>query len=188
MTGTFARTISLAMLGCIPAAGAEIASSQTRSPPNFPEIAIIGFPTPLDLPNTAETLQGEVRPQSSREKRLVLQGDVLFDFDKSNLRPDADVYLREFFGRNRKQLTGRTIVIEGHTDSKGSHTYNQRLSRERARTISVWIVHHADLRQKRTVELGFGESRPRAPNTFPDGSDNPDGRQLNRRVEIVVSG
>jgi outer membrane protein OmpA-like peptidoglycan-associated protein len=180
--------ISAALLACILAAAADAAPCDTLDRAKFPEIAIVGFSSPLNLPNSAQDFGSGEQTEDLKPRRFVLKGDVLFDFDKSELRPDADAYLRDFFDQHRKQLTDQTIVIEGHTDSKGSHAYNLRLSRQRARTILDWIVRNANLRPKRTVELGFGESRPKAPNTSPDGSDSPEGRQLNRRVEIVVRG
>ncbi len=77
-------------------------------------------------------------------------------------------------------------MISGHTDSKGSEEYNQKLSEKRAESVKKWLIENAGVNPKIIEISGYGESRPVAPNTNPDGSDNPEGRQKNRRVEIVI--
>ena len=77
------------------------------------------------------------------------------------------------------------ILITGHTDSKGSDAYNQRLSLARAQAVKNWFEAKG-LQQNYQLE-GLGATRPIAPNTHPDGSDNPEGRAQNRRVEIIVN-
>ena len=76
--------------------------------------------------------------------------------------------------------------IEGHTDGKGSPPYNQKLSVRRADAVKTWLLRQADLKKIHFVTAGFGATRPVAPNTKPDGSDDPDGRQKNRRVELII--
>jgi flagellar motor protein MotB len=78
------------------------------------------------------------------------------------------------------------VRIEGHTDSKGSDAYNQRLSGQRANAVRDWLVEKEGLKQVKFVTRGFGEVKPVVPNTKLDGSDDPEGRQKNRRVEIIV--
>jgi outer membrane protein OmpA-like peptidoglycan-associated protein len=77
--------------------------------------------------------------------------------------------------------------VEGHTDAKGAEQYNQELSVRRATSVRDWLVRSAGLRAGSVTAVGFGETRPVAPNAKADGSDDPEGRQRNRRVEIVVS-
>jgi outer membrane protein OmpA-like peptidoglycan-associated protein len=68
----------------------------------------------------------------------------------------------------------------------GSDFYNQRLSDQRAEAVRKWLVSKEGLKGVKFATKGYGVKNPVAPNTRPDGSDNPDGRQKNRRVEITV--
>jgi outer membrane protein OmpA-like peptidoglycan-associated protein len=113
-----------------------------------------------------------------------LSGDILFDFDKTDIRPAAQPALKQAAEVISKGARG-TVVIEGHTDSKGTPAYNQRLSERRAQSVQKWLVEREGLRSIGFTPKGFGATRPVAPNTKPDGSDDPAGRQKNRRVEIV---
>lgn len=121
---------------------------------------------------------------SDREVRIVLPADVLFDFDKSNIRSDAAAALTKTLTVIR--YYDAPIRIEGYTDSKGDDAYNQTLSEQRAESVKQWLIAQGKVASDRMTTAGFGETQPRAPNTKPDGSDDPAGRQLNRRVEIVV--
>lgn len=125
----------------------------------------------------------KARETAQQEIVIDLPSDVLFDFDKSTLRPDAIPVLGK-----AAQLIGAypqaPVCINGHTDSKGSNDYNQALSLRRARAVAAQLQHAQPDRQWQV--RGFGEERPVAPNALPDGSDNPEGRQRNRRVEIVI--
>lgn len=154
--------------------------------PIFPNSPIIGFPNPVSLPSSADRVLKIDRKQEGSITRIILSADVLFDFDKSELRPDSGVHLNRIVEAHRSELSGSSIVVEGHTDSKGSLSYNQRLSRARARTIANWLASQTGLKFERILELGFGEIRPRAPNAHADGRDDPVGRQRNRRVEILI--
>ncbi|OAM30070.1 cell envelope biogenesis protein OmpA [Eikenella longinqua] len=113
-----------------------------------------------------------------------LSSDVLFDFDKADLKPEADAELQKAAEVIRRKGQG-LILITGHTDSKGSDAYNQRLSLARAQAVKSWFEAQG-LHQNYQIE-GLGATRPIAPNTHPDGSDNPEGRAQNRRVEIIVN-
>ena len=77
------------------------------------------------------------------------------------------------------------LVINGHTDSKGKASYNRRLSSARAHKIRDYL-RSAGIKNKRMETHGYGETKPIADNQNPDGSDNPLGRQKNRRVEFTV--
>ena len=76
--------------------------------------------------------------------------------------------------------------IEGHTDSKGNDAYNQKLSERRAASVKTWFTDKEGLGKVQFATQGFGAKKPVASNTKPDGSDDPEGRQKNRRVEIVI--
>jgi outer membrane protein OmpA-like peptidoglycan-associated protein len=134
-----------------------------------------------DLEGRSQSLQ--VR-QTAIETRIELPADILFDFDRANIRSAAEPTLRETANLIRKGARG-IVTIEGHTDTKGSDTYNRKLSEQRSESVRRWLIEREGLRDMHFQIKGFGETRPVAPNTKPDGSDDPEGRQKNRRVEIV---
>lgn len=110
-----------------------------------------------------------------------LPSDVLFEFAKADLTPAALQTLDVV--KDQLDSAGGTITIEGHTDAIGDDASNQLLSE--ARATSVRTALQDGLGSGFAFDtVGFGESRPVAPNTNPDGTDNPDGRAQNRRVEI----
>lgn len=123
--------------------------------------------------------------ETATEIRIELAADILFDFDKSNIKPAASDTLKKVAGMIREH-TGAAVRIEGHTDGKGKDAYNQRLSEQRAASVKNWFVAKEGLKGNKFSTQGFGAKKPVAPNTKPDGSDNPEGRQKNRRVEIVI--
>ncbi len=79
------------------------------------------------------------------------------------------------------------LVVSGHTDALGPDSYNQGLSEKRAQAAVDYLVNKG-IDKSRLKAVGYGEKRPVAINKNPDGSDNPEGRKYNRRVEIEVSG
>jgi outer membrane protein OmpA-like peptidoglycan-associated protein len=125
--------------------------------------------------------KGPESAEGQRPMTINLPSDVLFEFAKSDLTPAAQSALDGV--EDQIDGTTGTITIEGHTDAIGDDASNQLLSE--ARAASVRAALEAELGSGFTFDaVGFGESRPIAPNTNPDGSDNPDGRAQNRRVEI----
>jgi outer membrane protein OmpA-like peptidoglycan-associated protein len=115
-----------------------------------------------------------------------LAADVLFDFDKYTLLPKANDTLRKV-GQVAASYPSSPMLIEGHTDGKGTHPYNMKLSENRADAVKNWLVANASITGSRITTQGWGETKPVAPNKKPDGSDDPEGRQKNRRVEIVLT-
>lgn len=110
---------------------------------------------------------------------------VNFDFDKSTLRPDAVAILSEA-SEILKRYPELRVEVAGHTDSKGTDAYNQKLSERRAKAVYDYLTGHGVAASRLVGPIGYGESRPIAPNTNPDGSDNPEGRAKNRRTELNV--
>jgi len=110
-------------------------------------------------------------------EKIVLRG-VNFDFDKSNIRPDAAVILDEAV-RLLGTGGGSAVSIEGHTDWIGTDAYNQGLSERRANAVMNYLVDHG-VAASRLSTTGYGESRPIASNQTREG------RALNRRVELLV--
>jgi outer membrane protein OmpA-like peptidoglycan-associated protein len=146
--------------------------------------------TIVDLRFVVQDLGGRVEDlrvkETATEVRLELAADVLFDFDKSDIKPAADKILTQAAGFIRDRATG-TVRIEGHTDAKGTDAYNQRLSERRANSVKSWMETRGGASGVAYSTRGFGAKQPVAPNTKADGSDDPDGRQRNRRVEIIIA-
>jgi outer membrane protein OmpA-like peptidoglycan-associated protein len=119
------------------------------------------------------------------EIRVELPGDVLFDFDKTDLKPAAEETLKKLATIIRSKSKG-SVLVNGYTDSKGSDFYNQKLSEGRANSVKQWLTTQGGISAGSLKTRGFGKANPVDPNTRPDGSDNPDGRAKNRRVEVVI--
>ncbi len=124
--------------------------------------------------------------ETDREVRFRLSADVLFDFDSADLRPEAEVVLRVLAQRLLEDFATGAVRIEGHTDAVGSDSYNQDLSSRRAESVKQWFVEFGGGDAGRITTSGLGEAAPVVPNQHDDGTDDPIGRQQNRRVEIVV--
>jgi outer membrane protein OmpA-like peptidoglycan-associated protein len=142
----------------------------------------------LDLVFRVEDIGGKVQElqvkESATEVRIELAADVLFDFDKAEILPKAQSALKQAGALIRDKARGATR-IEGHTDAKGSDAYNQKLSERRALAVKAWLTDKEGLRNAQFLTQGFGARKPKAPNQKPDGADSPEGRQQNRRVEII---
>jgi Outer membrane protein and related peptidoglycan-associated (lipo)proteins len=123
--------------------------------------------------------------ETEKAVTMKLEGDVLFDFDKAEIKPEAERILDKV-GTVIAQFPEGKMLIEGHTDSKGSPDVNLELSKRRAEAVKDWLVKKKGIPESIITTRGFGETKPVAPNTNPDGSDDPQGRQQNRRVEITV--
>lgn len=120
-----------------------------------------------------------------QEIRIDLAADVLFDFDQAVVRQEAAATLAKV-AEVIRAYPGARVRVEGHTDSIGDEAYNVRLSERRAHAVVEWLTSRHGLPAAAFAVKGWGESKPVAGNTKADGSDNPSGRQKNRRVEIVV--
>ena len=116
---------------------------------------------------------------------VTVPGDVLFDFDTTEVRADARqaLGLAAVFCATTRSPTSPS---RDTTDWVGSESYNDELSLARAEAVAAWLVGQAGIAADRVSSRGMGESRPVADETLPDGSDFPEGRQRNRRVEIRI--
>ena len=132
-----------------------------------PVIPVAALPKPAPAPQIVETPRGP---------SLTLD-NVLFDFDQSTLRPEAQGTI-ETAADYLKENPQRTALIEGHTDSTGSEDYNQNLSESRSESIKLALV-GLGIDENRITTNGLGESNPIADN------NDADGRKANRRSEIV---
>jgi outer membrane protein OmpA-like peptidoglycan-associated protein len=111
--------------------------------------------------------------------------DVLFAFARADLTPSAREKVQGIAETLNSRAQDRQISIEGHTDAVGSEAFNQQLSERRAENVAIALADSGVSRGRITTQ-GLGERYPVAPNTSPDGADNPAGREKNRRVEVVI--
>jgi outer membrane protein OmpA-like peptidoglycan-associated protein len=117
---------------------------------------------------------------------MVTLPPALFAFDSADLEPEArQVVDRMAAVLNHPRAMSRKIVLEGHADAIGTEAYNLGLSRRRAETVVQELIASGVHRERLSLQP-YGETRPAAPNTQPDGTDNPDGRAQNRRVETLI--
>lgn len=122
------------------------------------------------------------RQQTTEEElgfRMTLPAEVLFDTDESALRPDAEQVLTDVLGILREYSTSK-IIVEGHTDSSGTPEHNQELSEVRASTVKQWLEAHRGSARWQITTQAWGATKPMASNATPEG------RQRNRRVEIII--
>jgi outer membrane protein OmpA-like peptidoglycan-associated protein len=116
-------------------------------------------------------------------KSLILR-NIFFDYNQASLRSRSKHELSKLYNF-MKQNPLVSIQVSGHTDSRGDADYNLRLSKNRAQSVVDYLVRNG-IPSRRLKAVGYGEIRPIARNENPDLSDNPVGRQLNRRIEINV--
>jgi outer membrane protein OmpA-like peptidoglycan-associated protein len=140
----------------------------------------------------ADAQQQQLRQQLLEQFNLILEtrdtarglivnmSDVLFDFNKYTLRPAAREKLAKISGIIQSH-PGLRLEVDGYTDSVGTDAYNMKLSDERAGTVQQYLVQQG-IAQDNVSAKGFGKENPVASNSTASG------RQLNRRVELVVSG
>lgn len=183
-----------------PPGSAKTLTLYTRLTPPFDDVPITGpveaaDPAPvenariLDIVGVTRDLDGVMKDLGAKvtaqEIKIALSADVLFDFDKFDLKPRATDSLVKV-ATVVKAYPKAPLLIEGHTDGKGTHAYNVTLSENRATSVKTWLAQNAGVAPARIATSGLGETKPVAPNTLPDGTDNPEGRQKNRRVEITL--
>lgn len=125
-----------------------------------------------------DRLDGLGAKVTETEVTISLAGSILFDFDSAAIRPDAERTLGEVV-EVIQAYSARPVRVEGHTDSIASDAYNAKLSLERAESVAKWLASHG-VQASRLSTVGHGEGLPIADNATAEG------RQQNRRVEIVI--
>lgn len=118
-------------------------------------------------------------PPPVLEKEVQIELEVLFDTDKAIIKPEFFHEVAEV-ADFMKLYSNTTAIIEGHTDSRASDSYNQKLSQRRADAVKQMLIDYYGISADRLDSIGYGESRPRATN------DTKAGRQLNRRTIAVI--
>ena len=116
---------------------------------------------------------------------IELAGDVLFDFDEDTLSSAGQEIIAQTVDMLEQHAAGKALTVTGHTDAKGSESYNLDLSQRRSRTVESALA--KKLPGQSITAAGAGEAEPVAPNTTPTGEDNPEGRAQNRRVTITFA-
>jgi outer membrane protein OmpA-like peptidoglycan-associated protein len=179
------RCLLIALIVGFPAFAQEIAKTtelQTKIIDlEFKVMDLAGNPVNAVAGNVQDLQVKEI----GNEVRIDLNADVLFDFDKADILPKAAGTLAKAAAIVKERAKG-TVQINGYTDSKGDDTYNMKLSERRANSVRDWFRTKGGLARFQFNTKGFGATQPVAPNNKPDGSDDPEGRQKNRRVSIVL--
>jgi len=120
-------------------------------------------------------------------KEALVVKNVYYDFNSSELSAKAKSNLSSTILEIMKETPQIVVEISSHTDSKGDDAYNKKLSQERAQAVVDYLIKKG-IDSKRLYAKGYGEERPIAPNENPDGTDNPEGREKNRRTEFKIIG
>lgn len=161
---------------------------ETLSPPLTKGIA------PIEAPPVAPAVKPQCKIYQERSRGIVPASEVppvsaavginlKFAYNSAEIAPEATRTLETVAGALKSsKLGGFCFQIEGHTDSMGSDSYNQRLSERRARRIVRYLTEHAGIEADRLIAVGYGKSKPIADNKTISG------RQSNRRVQIVNLG
>jgi outer membrane protein OmpA-like peptidoglycan-associated protein len=143
----------------------------------------------LDMISASSGVKGVMEDLGAKvtdqEITIELAADFLFDFDRYALKNEATESLRKV-GEVVRAYPKAPLLIEGHTDGKGTHPYNIKLSENRALSVKNWLTQNAGIESSRITTKGWGETKPVAPNTDPKGRDDPQGRQKNRRVALTL--
>jgi len=126
-----------------------------------------------------EARMAELNAKQTPRGLVITLGDVLFDVDRSALKP-AGMRMVDQLAEVLKADPQRTVLVEGFTDSTGADAYNQTLSTERADAVRVALLGQG-IASTRVASRGYGKANPVGSN------DTAAGRQMNRRVEIVLS-
>ncbi len=122
-----------------------------------------------------------------RSQTPIRLNNILYEFNDDKINALAETDLRTILDY-MNSYPEMVIELGSHTDSKGSESYNQKLSQRRANSARDWLVSRG-VTPNRIQSVGYGESQPVAANQFDDGTDNPEGRKLNRRTEFkIISG
>ena len=132
-----------------------------------------------------KTLEMETVSLNTIPQRAIVIDNIYYEFDRTELTSEAKAALDTTLFEILMKYPHIKVEIAAHTDNKGQAAYNQRLSEQRASNVVRHLVAGGISRNRLTAK-GYGQDRPIAPNQHPDGSDNPEGRQQNRRTEFTI--
>ncbi len=114
----------------------------------------------------------------------IVLNNIFFDSNKSALRKESGIEIEKLVAL-LNEYPQIKVEVDGHTDNKGKDAVNMKLSQARAEAVVNAIVQKG-IPKTRLIAKGFGKTQPIAPNTLPDGKPDPNGMQLNRRVELKI--
>ena len=140
-------------------------------------------PAPAPAPMPTQEVKPAPKPQAKPKpvaEKVTFAADVLFDFDKSVVKPEGKSKLDDLANKV-KGINLEVVIAIGHADSIGGDAYNQKLSVRRAESVKAYMVSKG-IEPNRIYTEGKGEKQPVADNKTRDG------RAKNRRVEIEVIG
>lgn len=139
---------------------------------------------PKIFAKTEFVLNVDLKPLSVSDGHFYVIKNVFFEFGKHDLTKKSQTEIERLYDIMLEN-PGLYIEVVGYTDSRSSVDFNQKLSERRAKSVINYLI-DKKISSQRFVAIGRGESNPIAINLNPDGTDNPDGRQLNRRVEVKL--
>jgi outer membrane protein OmpA-like peptidoglycan-associated protein len=140
--------------------------------------AIIGNYMDKQAAEMQRDLEGAEVQRIGEGIKITFDSGILFDIDKSDLRPVSQTNLAEL-AKILNKYPDTNILIEGHTDNTGSDDHNMTLSKDRAQAVALYMA-TLDVKSARFSTAGYGETQPIVMN------DTAEGRQKNRRVDIAV--
>ncbi len=190
----FIGAAAIVVIVLIGAAGLALRSSQDPDAEPVSAVAIVEAERGTSVsvtrnPVTPTQLQvarlGGTRQQVPQTV-IVVDEAVLFEFDEATLGPGAEGELERILQVVRASGDDQVDVV-GYTDAVSPQSYNLPLSRDRADAVATWLVEQGVSQRRLDVDWR-GELDPVAPNTRADGEDDPEGRRLNRRVEVRIDG
>lgn len=125
-----------------------------------------------------------MEPVPIPENKPIVLTNIYFEFAKADIKPESFEFLDSLASFMLKYPT-MAIEISGHTDNIGSDEKNQKLSEDRAAAVVKYLTDKG-IKAENMQSIGYGETKPVAPNKKPSGKDDPEGRAKNRRIEFKV--
>jgi OOP family OmpA-OmpF porin len=160
---------------------AGCATDETAKPAPKPEPVKPAAPAPAPVPQPIQEIKPAEAPKPKPvAEKVTFASDVLFDFDKSVVKPEGKSKLDDLSAKVRG-VNLEVVIAIGHADSIGSDAYNQKLSVRRAESVKAYLVSKG-IEANRIYTEGKGRKQPVADNRTREG------RAKNRRVEIEVIG
>lgn len=137
-----------------------------------------------NLGNTIDSIRADISLKKMQLNVEYKLDNILYEFGKATLTQQSKLILDTLYNIMFEN-PGIVIELSSHTDSVGSIAGNQRLSQARAQSCVDYLISKG-IEKKRMIPMGYGKSKPIAPNSTPEGKDNPEGRALNRRTEFKI--
>jgi OOP family OmpA-OmpF porin len=129
-------------------------------------------------------MKKEIKLAPIKANESIVLNNVFFKFDSDELVSDSKTELNKLFTLLSNNPTIK-VEIQGHSDSKGNDNYNLNLSQKRAESVRKYLIKKG-IKETRVTAVGYGEKKPIAKNENSDGTDNEEGRALNRRIELKI--